>query len=126
MDEFITIVEKNNGFEITVDVHRVGKDILVVVRGGAAHLGAIGMAESRPSHADPERVSATSSVFTFLGHKEDIVAKFMAQDLARALACKTVVVAGIHWDEISDQEINMIIELCHRLVDGVIEKVRQA
>ena len=120
-----SITEEKDGFAITIDVYGMGQDLLVVLRGGVAHIGAVGLAQPRPSLADPGRVSATSSVFTFLGHKEDSIAKYMAEELARELNRKTVVVAGAHWDGITEQEIGTVIGICHRLMGRIIEEVGQ-
>jgi hypothetical protein len=80
------------------------------------------MAEPRPSLADPRKVGATSSVYTYLGHKEDITAKTMAEKLAKVLNRKVVVVAGIHWDNLRDEEIEIIVSLCHEITEDVMNK----
>lgn len=120
---YVSIAEERDGFVITAGVHGMGRDLLVTIEGGSAHIGAIGMAEPRPSLGNSERVSATSSVFTFLGHKEDSLAKFMAEEMARRLNRKTVVVAGAHWDGISEHGIEAVIGICRRLVERIIEEV---
>jgi len=57
-------------FKIQALVQRVGQDILVSMWGGTLpHIGAVGMATPRPSLRDPKKMSATSSTFTYVGHK---------------------------------------------------------
>lgn len=121
----MTITEEKDGFVIAAGVHGMGRDLLVTIEGGSAHIGAIGIAEPRPSLADSGRVGATSSVFTFLGHKEDSLAKFMAEEMARRLNRKTVVVAGAHWDGISESGIETVVGICRRLVERIVEEVTQ-
>ncbi|MFH1059796.1 MAG: hypothetical protein V1797_14110 [Pseudomonadota bacterium] len=76
-----------------------GADLLVAVEGGdKPHIGAVAMATPRPSLADPGRTSATASVFCYPGHKEDGLAKTLAEALAAALNTRVVVTAGAHWD----------------------------
>lgn len=84
----------------------IGPDLLVWIWGGEApHVGAVAAAESRPSLADPARRSASSSVITYLGHKEDMLVKRVAEALAAAFGCRVVVTAGIHWDRVTPQAL---------------------
>ena len=64
--------------------------------GNPHSIGAVAAAQPRPSLADPMRTSATASVFAYVGHKEDDLAKHAAETLAAALGTRVVVSAGIH------------------------------
>lgn len=120
-----TVEEKEGEIGVQATVTLLGRDCLVVVWGGTApHIGAVGMAQVRPSLADPQKAAATSSVFTYLGHKEDTLAKFMAEELARTLERNTVVVAGIHWDNLSEGAITTIVTLCKRLTEQIKDRVK--
>ena len=119
------ISEENDGFTVTADIYALGHDVLVVLQGGTPHIGAIGIAEPRQSLADPKQRSATSSVFTFPGHKEDGIAKQMAEETARQLGGRAVVVAGAHWDDISPQGINTVLEICARLTGAIVREVNE-
>ena len=119
-----TVSEKQDNCEVFAEVHELGSDCLVILWGGTKpHIGAVGIAQVRPSLRDPEKVAATSSVFTFVGHKEDVVAKAMSEELTRRLARNTVVVAGIHWDALSEENIKNITAICQRLMEQVVEKL---
>lgn len=123
----VTVAEKEGEIEIQAEVKLIGRDCLVAVWGGTVpHIGAVGMAQVRPSLADPEKPAATSSVFTYLGHKEDTVAKFMAEELARTLERNTVVVAGIHWDNLSEDAIKTIVSVCRKLTEQIKDRVKGA
>jgi gallate decarboxylase subunit D len=105
---------------VSARVCRVGADCLVVIWGGTRpHIGAIGIGQSRPSLKDPLDSAATSSVFTLLGHKEDMLAKSMSEELAKRLNANTVVVAGIHWDDLDAGDIRAIEDSCQRLTDRI-------
>ncbi len=80
------------------------------------------MAQVRPSLRDPNKSAASSSVFTFVGHKEDMVAKMMSEELAKRLGRNTVVVAGIHWDNLSDAEIKIITRLSQTILENIVKK----
>jgi hypothetical protein len=115
--------QQKGRFELRARVSILGNDILVVLSGGSAHIGAVAMAQARPSIADPQKAGATSSVYTYVGHKEDIIAKAMSETLAKVLNRKVVVVAGIHWDNLRDEEIEIIVNMCHEITEDVMNKV---
>ena len=117
------ITERSELYEIHAQVNIMGHDLEVNLLGGERHIGAVGMAEPRPSLKDPQERSATSSVFTFLNHKEDEIVKPVAGELARRLNRKVVVVAGIHWDHIPIEGIRAIAEICRRLTERIVEEV---
>ncbi len=103
----------------------IGPDLLVYIWGGQApHIGAVAMAQPRPSLADPRRTSATASVFTYLGHKEDELAKWAAESLAAALEAKVVVSAGIHWDGLGPDQIGTVVENSRQLVELLKKRLR--
>ena len=116
-----TLSGEKDAFRITAIVYELGDDCLVILWGGTRlHIGALGMAEVRPSLQDPQKTSATSSVFTYLGHKEDVVAKAMSEEIARRVGRNTVVAAGIHWDALSDKDITTITAICRELTDKIV------
>ncbi|MCX7965818.1 MAG: hypothetical protein N2596_04255 [Syntrophorhabdaceae bacterium] len=121
--ENLNITEKINCFEISVQVILMGYDLLVTISGGIEHIGAIGIAQPRKSIKDAKKVSSTSSVFTFLGHKEDIVVKEMSEGLSKRLNRKVIVVAGMHWDNLESKDIDEIMKLCKKIEDRIIEEI---
>lgn len=112
-------------FKIQASVQEVGPDILVSIWGGThPHIGAIGMATPRPSLQDPKKWSATSSTFTFVGHKEDSLVKMISEKLATELKRTVVVTAGIHWDALSAEDIQTIENLTQKLLGLIQGKLR--
>jgi len=108
--------------DLEAEVKIVGEDLLVAIWGGERpHIGAVAMAQPRPSLDDPEKTSATSSVFTYLGHKEDMLVKPASEALASALKKKVVLTAGIHWDDIEKGSIERVKENCSLLVGMILE-----
>jgi gallate decarboxylase subunit D len=111
-------------FEVTALVYELGVDCLIILYGGTRpHIGAVGLGQVRPSLRDPDKISATSSVFTYVGHKEDIVAKAFSEELTRKLGRNTVVVAGIHWDDLSEEDIEAIRDVCRILSDRIVNEL---
>jgi hypothetical protein len=96
----------------------IGADVLVFIWGGERpHIGAVAAASPRPSLADPGTLSATASVLTYPGHKEDAVVKMVAEALSARLGTNVVVTAGIHWDNLPPQAIAEIMTRCREITD---------
>ncbi|MGD0230587.1 MAG: hypothetical protein ABSC19_09540 [Syntrophorhabdales bacterium] len=122
----MTLSEKRGRFELYARVDEMGPDLLVTLWGGAVHIGALGMAVPRPSLRDPNEKSATSSVFTFPGHKEDMTVKLVSEGLSGRLGRNVVVVAGIHWDALKPEEIREIMEASEALMGRIVLELKKA
>ncbi len=87
----------------------IGNELMVAIYGGTTpHIGAVAIAIPRPSLRDPNITSATSSVFTLVGHKDDIIARKEAEGLASCLNRVVVVLAGVHIDQATDIDIQRL------------------
>jgi gallate decarboxylase subunit D len=117
------ITEESDGLEVRARVNYMGSDLAVNLLGGEPHIGAVGIGEPRPSMSDPTGTSATGSVFTFLSHKEDEIVKPMAQELARRLNRKVVVVAGMHWHGLGTGQIETVMALCRAITERIVAEV---
>jgi hypothetical protein len=106
-------------------VLRCGNDLVVALQGGSRyHIGATAMAVPRPSLADPSQVSSSASVLCVVGHKEDQLARAMALRLAAALDCTATVVAGLHVDNASSDDIRLLLDNCDCVIERLIVRLR--
>jgi len=121
------LVEISRGqFKIHSSVQEVGQDILVSIWGGTRpHIGAVGIAIPRPSLKNQKKWSATSSNFTFVGHKEDTLVKKISEKLAARLRRNVVVTAGLHWDGVTSNEIKTIQNLTQKLSDRILKRLQR-
>jgi hypothetical protein len=120
---FFDVSESEGRFKVLARVFEIGPDCLVILWGGTRpHIGAVGLAQVRPSLRDSNKRAASSSVFTFVGHKEDMVAKMMSEEIAKRLGRNTVVSAGIHWDNLTDVEIETITKLSRSVLEDIVNK----
>ena len=78
----------------------MGNDLVVSVYNEFAHVGAVAVAEY-----DFQNNRASVSVITRLGHKDDAIAQKAAYEICRSLKRTVCVVAGVHLDNITADEI---------------------
>ncbi|WP_172193830.1 hypothetical protein [Saccharibacillus qingshengii] len=87
--------------DIRVERREMGRDLLLIVTGGDAHIGAVSMA-----YAEEGRVRVETS--TVPGHKESVLSEPAALQAARLLACTVTVAMGIHYDGLNREQIEEI------------------
>jgi hypothetical protein len=120
--EFTTRTE-TGAYDLTANVRRIGRDLLVAIWGGEKpHIGAVAVAQSRPSLKDPDVTSATTSVICYVGHKEDDLVKASAEILAAVLNTRVVVTAGIHWDNLDQKGIDTILKNSKAIVEMILKQ----
>ncbi|MBC7106338.1 MAG: hypothetical protein H5T97_10385, partial [Firmicutes bacterium] len=101
-----------------------GDGIVVLLAGGERpHVGAVVLSLPRPSRAVPGRPSCTSTVLPLLGHKDDEVARPLAEGLAVACGQPVVVVAGVHVDRASEEDIARLVENCRAAGEALIHQL---
>jgi hypothetical protein len=104
-----TVSTAPGDYTLSASVRRIGEDWLVAIWGGERpHIGAVGMAQPRPSLKNSDQRSATASVFCYVGHKEDEVVKAVSEALAVRLNARVVVTAGMHWDQLSADGVTQV------------------
>jgi len=119
-----TVHTEEEAYNLSASVRLIGADVLVAIWGGERpHIGAVAVAQPRPSLKDPEITSASASVICLLGHKEDELVKATAEILAATLETQVVVTAGIHWDNLSPEAIRQIIRHSEILVDMILARL---
>ena len=118
-----TVETDTGAFDLTANARVIGEDLLIAIWGGERpHIGAVAVAQPRPSLKDSSITSASTSVFCFVGHKEDELAKAAAEILSSPLNAAVVVTAGIHWDNLKEEDILKIVKNSEILVDMILQK----
>jgi hypothetical protein len=119
-----TVQTEEDAYNLSASVRFIGEDVLVAIWGGEIpHIGAVAVAQPRPSLKDPAVTSASASVICLVGHKEDDLAKAAAEILAAALNTRVVVTAGIHWDNLAPKAIQRVVQNSEILVEMILARL---
>lgn len=117
----MTYTAEREGFTLAARTVPMGRDLCVLVSGGAAHIGSISAATPRPSLAGPAAVSATASTFCYPGHKDGKIGERFAEVLSARLEKKVAVICGIHYDGLTAEGIAAITALAQELLERVLQ-----
>ena len=110
--------------KINMKAFSLGNDLCVIITGGdQPHIGCVTLSVPRPSLANSEVTSATTSVLNLLGHKDDEVARYVSHLLSSKLNKNVVVTCGIHVDNITAEEIGITLELLEGLATRLIKQL---
>lgn len=98
------------GFLLTADVTLLNTGIHILLTGGyQSHIGSLSAARPREN----------PRTLTFPGHREQAVSEQWAAALAHRLNAPAAVVCGIHYDDLSREDLARLL----RLLDEMLEEV---
>jgi FixJ family two-component response regulator len=100
---------------VSVAVNSMGSDLVVRIYNQGAHVGAVAVGDY-----DYEHERASVSVITRLGHKDDSVAKEAAYLLSKSMRRPVCVIAGVHVENITGEEIDRILANSKTAISEVI------
>ena len=117
--------ENKNGYRLQGTLLFLDNDdVIIVVTGGKDHIGAVSLAVPRPSLQDQNCLSATSSILSMLGHKEDELVKYVGEKVASATGRTVVVIAGVHYDDLPLADLAVIRELWVSLTESLTTTIK--
>jgi hypothetical protein len=93
----------------------MGRDVQCLLYGGDAHIGAVALAWPDGDAGEQSRLLGLP------GHREDETALRMARTLARTLGCVVCVSAGMHFDDITREEIAVVENLADELTGKCLD-----
>ena len=99
--------------------------IVLVLGGEDPHIGAVAISVPRSSLKDKNKISSTTSVYTLVGHKDDEIAKPNAERLAREFNELVVVIAGIHVNDATEEEIKILINNSEKMIEKILKKLKK-
>ncbi|MDR3670979.1 MAG: hypothetical protein P4L36_09045 [Holophaga sp.] len=102
----------------------MGRDLAVTLCGGdRPHIGAVAVSQARPSLAPGGGTSASTSVITLPGHKEDDLARSLAARFAARLDAVVTVACGIHLDTLGQDGLKDVLELAEQLAGEALARI---
>jgi hypothetical protein len=111
-------LEKGEGrTRVVLQSIEMGQDLLVCLFNEGVHIGAVAIGEF-----DLEHQRASVSVITRLGHKDDALAQKAAYAISKYAKKTVCVVAGVHLDNISDEEIGQILKNASEAIQALLKK----
>ena len=100
---------------VGLSAQNMGEDLVVCIFNEIAHIGAVAIGEY-----DHKEKRASTSVITRLGHKDDAIAQKAAYLISRQTKMPICVIAGIHLDDITGEEISRLLENADLLVNDFL------
>lgn len=105
---------------LCLNVQLLGKDICLTLTGGGkasdAHIGALALAVPRKSLRG-RGLSATASLLTVCGHKEDLLVRTLSLNVARRTNATVICICGIHMDDANIEDFILIKKLAKELIE---------
>lgn len=101
--------------DIRLEAIPVGRDLLLLMTGGVSHIGAA----STAYQAGGDIEVLTSAV---PGHKEHTLTEGYARRASKALGRTVTVVMGIHYDNLSKEEIREIAKKTSEILDQYLQE----
>lgn len=114
-------------FRVEACVAECGRDLVVICGGGTRyHTGAVAVATVNPKIKNSTLLEATATTVGIPGHKEDQIAREAALRLSKKYQVTTTLAVGIHVDDASSKEIDILVSNFYNLIDTIIERFRPA
>ena len=103
---------------VSLRAQEMGEDLVVCLFNENAHIGAVAVGEY-----DYKEKRASTSVITRLGHKDDVIAQKTAHLVSKHTRKSSCVIAGVHVDNITEEEIQEALGNTDSLVKDFLKQV---
>ncbi|HHY04507.1 MAG TPA: hypothetical protein GX534_04915 [Thermoanaerobacterales bacterium] len=122
MCEDIQIEQVGDGlYTLTAVIVPAYDGINIYVGGGERpHIGTVVISEPRESLKNAKTISCTTSVYNFLGHKDDFIAVPIAEAICINTGKTVVVSAGIHIDNATQDDIDTFMQNKDKLIKEIL------
>jgi hypothetical protein len=105
-------------FKVTLQAITSGDDLTVIIGGGVKpHIGSVVIASPNKSN------NVKYTIWTDEGHKDNTVAEDVATELIKNFDFNknVVVIAGLHIDNATKEDINRLVKNSNSLVDNLLK-----
>ena len=104
--------------KVSLSAQYMGNDLAVFIYNDNAHIGAVAVGEY-----DHNEKRVSTSVITRLGHKDDAIAQKAAYSISKSTKRPVCVIAGVHLDNITEQEIGKLLQNASFMVEELIKSI---
>lgn len=113
------VIEKELSYtKLVVKISRIGDDIHITLQGGKKpHIGCAVLAVPRPSLDGDGTRSSTASVLNVTGHKDEVLCRWLAEQMAVRENAVTVCCGGFHVDHITKEQIREVKEAVEEIIE---------
>ncbi|OPX91536.1 MAG: hypothetical protein A4E52_00469 [Pelotomaculum sp. PtaB.Bin013] len=123
--KYYTAGEGKHKVELLVSF--TGDGLVVQLFGGeSTHVGAAALSLPRPSLKDPAVMSCNTVVVPLPGHKDDEIAKPVAEKIAVVCGKPVLVVAGMHVHNAGPEDIEALVKNSHEAARMLIDSLTRA
>ena len=105
---------------ISFQAVKMGDGLIIRIFNEYSHIGAVAVGEF-----DNESSRTSVSVLTRKGHKDDALAQKAAHAVTQISHKPTCVIAGVHLEGITKEEIALVIEITDQLIDEYLKSIQQ-
>ena len=120
----VTVTAGRGRLRLRAVACRAGADLSVVVTGGdRPHVGCVVVARPHPATDGSGRVSVTSSVLATPPHRDEALARPLAESLARELGGTVVVAAGVHAERLTKQGVLAYLRLGEEIAEKLLQRL---
>ncbi len=125
MKTYYDYLEKS-GIKIRLRAILLERGVVAALVGGSLqHIGAVALAIPRPSLDNPNKVSSSVSTLSVISHKDDLLAREYALKMSSELNTEISFTCGIHIDNPSLDQLNLIMSISDQLVNSCIQKIKE-
>jgi len=104
--------------KVNLLAYNMGNQPVVCIYNENAHIGAVAVGEY-----DHNEKRVSISVITRLGHKDDVVAQKAAYSISKRTKGPVCVIAGIHLDNITEEEIDKTVKNASIVVQEFVKSI---
>jgi hypothetical protein len=115
MEEFRAVAGEGRT-RVSLWASSLGDDLMVHIYNENAHVGAVAVGEY-----DQQNQRASVSIHTRLGHKDDAIAQKAAYTISKATKKALCVIAGVHIEDITAEEIDEVLVNAGAVVERFLE-----
>ncbi|MDK2891782.1 hypothetical protein [Methanohalophilus sp.] len=110
-----TIEHLTSRGKLSLSYTQLGNDLIAILSGGDQHMGAVAV-----STYDNHKGFTSSSVITIPGHLDDLISYPLSRLISEAISKNVVFITGIHFDNITKDEIEEITAVSYEMADELI------